>query len=91
MRIEMSIKEWEILMKNINKNKLEIIKAFEIGKTDENILGVKYLAYLSGDKLYGYSLKEREEKFYNVNEISDKKISFDIKEGDLIELLEWEI
>lgn len=87
MRIEMSIKEWEILMKNINKNKLEIIKAFEIGKTDENILGVKYLAYLSGDRLYGYSLKERKEKFYNVNEISDKKVSFDIKAGDLIELL----
>lgn len=87
MRIEMSIKEWEILMKNINKNKLEIIKAFEIGKTDENILGVKYLAYLSGDRLYGYSLKERKEKFYNVNEISEEKVSFDINAEDLIELL----
>lgn len=87
MRIEMSIKEWEILMKNINKNKLEIIKVFEIGKTDENILGVKYLAYLSGDRLYGYSLKERKEKFYNVNEISEEKVSFDINAEDLIELL----
>ena len=84
MRIEMSIKEWEILMEHVDKNKLEIAKTFEIGKTDENILGVKYLAYLSDNRLYGYNLKESVEKFYNINEISDKKVSFDIKAEDLI-------
>lgn len=87
MRIEMSIKEWEILMKHINKNKLEVISTFEIGDTDENILGVKHLAYLSGNRLYGYNLKESADKFYNVDEISDKKISFDVKAEDLIGLL----
>lgn len=45
-------------MKYINKNKLEIVKTFEIGKTDEHILGVKHLAYLSDNRLYGYNLKE---------------------------------
>lgn len=87
MKIVMSIKEWEVLMKYINKNKLEIAKTFEIGHTDENILGVKHLAYLSDNRLYGYSLKESTEKFYNVDEISDKKVSFDIEAEDLIELL----
>lgn len=87
MRIVMSIKEWEILMKYINKNKLEIVKDFEIGKIDENILGVKYLAYLSDDRMYGYNLKESAEKFYNVDEISKEKVSFDINAEDLIELL----
>lgn len=87
MRIVMSIKEWEILMKHINKNKLEIIKTFEIGKTDENILGVKYLAYLSNNMMYGYNLKESTEKFYNVNEISEEKVSFNVNAKDLIELL----
>lgn len=87
MKIVMSIKEWEILMKYINKNKLKIVKTFEIGKTDENILGVKYLAYLSDDRLYGYNLKESAEKFYNVDEISEEKVSFDINVEDLIELL----
>lgn len=87
MKIVMSIKEWEILMKYINKNKLEIVKTLEIGKTDENILGVKYLAYLSDDRLYGYNLKESAEKFYNVDEISEEKVSFDINVEDLIELL----
>ena len=82
----MSIKEWEVLMKHTNKNKFEI-KALEIGKTDESILGVKYLAYLSDNRLYGYNLKESAEKFYNVNEISDEKVSFDIRAEDLIELL----
>lgn len=87
MRIVMSIKEWEVLMKYINKNKLEIIKTFEIGKTDENVLSVKYLAYLSDNRLYGYNLKESTEKFYNVDEISEEKVSFDIDAEDLIELL----
>lgn len=87
MKIVMSIKEWEVIMKYINKNKLEIDKTFEIGKTDENILGVKYLAYLSDDRLYGYNLKESAEKFYNVDEISEEKVSFDINVEDLIELL----
>lgn len=70
MRIVMSIKEWEVLMKHINKNKLEIVTTFEIGYTDENILGVKRLVYLSDNRMYGYNHKERAEKFYNVNEIS---------------------
>lgn len=87
MKIVMSIKEWEVIMKHINENKLKIVKTFEIGKTDENILGVKYLAYLSDDRMYGYNLEERAEKFYNVDEISDKKVSFDIEAEDLIELL----
>lgn len=87
MRIVMSIKEWEVLMKYINKNKLEIIKTFEIGNTDENILGVKHLAYLSDDRLYGYNCKESAEKFYNVDEIPNEKVSFDINAEDLIELL----
>lgn len=87
MRIVMSIKEWEVLMKYINKNKLKIVKTFEMGKTDENILGVKYLCYLSDNRLYGYNLKESAEKFYNVNEISDKEVRFDINVEDLIELL----
>lgn len=87
MKIVMSIKEWEVLMKHINKNELEIAKTFEIGKTDENVLGVKYLAYLSDDRMYGYNLKEHIEKFYTVDEISDEKISFDIEAEDLIELL----
>lgn len=87
MKIVMSIKEWEVLMKYINKNKLEIIKDFEIGNTDENILSVKHLAYLSDDRLYGYNHKERAEKFYNVDEIPNEKVSFDIEAEDLIELL----
>ena len=87
MRIVMPIKEWEILMKHVDKNKLEIVKTFEIGYTDENILGVKHLAYLSDDRLYGYNCKERTEKFYNVDEIPDEKVSFDIEAEDLIELL----
>ena len=87
MRIEMSIKEWEILMKHINKNELGAISPFEIGDTDENILGVKHLAYLSDNRLYGYSLKERTEKFYNVEEISDEKISFNVEAEYLIGLL----
>lgn len=87
MRIEMSIKEWGILMKHINKNKLGVISPFEIGDTDENILGVKHLAYLSDNRLYGYNLKESTEKFYNVDEISEEKVSFDINAEDLIELL----
>ena len=91
MRIVMSIKEWEILMKHINKNELGVISSLEIGDTDENILGVNHLAYLSDDRLYGYSLKERAEKFYTVDEISDEKISFDVKAEDLIELLEGDV
>lgn len=87
MRIVMSIKEWEILMKYINKNELEIVKPFEIGNTDENILGVNHLAYLSDNRMYGYSLKERAEKFYTVDEISNEKISFNVEAEDLIELL----
>lgn len=87
MRIVMSIKEWEVLMKYINKNKLEIVKTFEIGKTDENILGVRHLCYLSDDRMYGYNLKEHAEKFYTVDEIPDEKISFNVKAEDLIELL----
>lgn len=87
MKIVMSIKEWEVLMKYINKNNLKIVKAFEIGKTDENILGVNYLAYLSNNMMYGYSLKESTDKFYNVNEISEDKVSFDINAEDLIEFL----
>ena len=83
----MLIKEWEILMKYINKNKLEIVKDFEIGKTDENILGIKHLVYLSDNRLYGYNLKESAEKFYNVDEISKENVSFDIEAEDLIELL----
>lgn len=87
MKIEMSIKEWEILMKHINENKLEVINTFEICDIDENILGVKHLAYLSDNRLYGYNLKESTEKFYNVDEISEEKVSFDINAEDLIELL----
>lgn len=87
MRIVMSIKEWEILMKHINKNELEIVTIFEIGNTDENILGVNHLAYLSDDRMYGYDLKKRAEKFYNVDEIPEEKVSFDVKAEDLIELL----
>lgn len=87
MRIEMSIKEWEILMKHIYKNKLKVITTFEIGYTDENILGVKYLGYLSDGRMYGYNLKEHADKFYTVDEISDEKISFDVKAEDLIGIL----
>ena len=87
MRIVMSIKEWDVLMKHINENKLKIDKIFEMGKTDKKILGVNYLAYLSDNRMYGYSLKERAEKFYSVDEISDKKVSFDIEAEDLIESL----
>lgn len=90
MKIVMSIKEWEVLMKhinNINKNKLEIITTFEIGCTDENILGVKHLFYASADRLHGYNLKESAEKFYKVDEIPNEKVSFDIEAEDLIELL----
>lgn len=87
MKIVMSIKEWKVLMKHVDRNKLEIVRAFEIGDTDENILGVKHLGYLSDDRLYGYNLKERKEKFYNVDEIPNEKVSFDIEAEDLIELL----
>lgn len=87
MRIVMSIKEWEILMKHIYKNKLKVITTFEIGYTDENVLGVKHLAYLSDSRLYGYNLKEHTEKFYTVDEIPDEKISFNVKAEDLIEFL----
>ena len=87
MRIVMSIKEWEILMKHINKNELGVISSLEIGDTDENILGVNHLAYLSDDRLYGYNLKERAEKFYTVDEISEEKVSFDVKAEDLIGIL----
>lgn len=87
MRIVMSIKEWEILMKHIYKNKLKVITTFEIGYTDENVLGVKHLAYLSDGRLYGYNLKEHTEKFYTVDEIPDEKISFNVKAEDLIEFL----
>lgn len=87
MKIEMSIKEWKTLMEHINENKLEVINSFEICDIDENILGVKHLAYLSDNRLYGYDLKESTEKFYNVDEISDKKVSFDIEAEDLIEFL----
>lgn len=87
MRIVMSIKEWDILMKHIYENKLKVISTFEIGKTDENILGVKHLSYLSDGRLYGYNLKEHAEKFYTVDEIPDEKISFDIEVEDLIGLL----
>ena len=87
MIIEMSIKEWEILMKHINENKLEVVNTFEICDIDENILGVKHLAYLSNNRLYGYDFKERKEKFYDVDEISDEKISFDVYAEDLIGLL----
>lgn len=87
MRIEMSIKEWEILMKHIYKNKLKVITTFEIGYTDENILGVKHLVYLSDGRMYGHNLKEHADKFYTVDEISDEKISFDVKAEDLIGIL----
>lgn len=87
MKIVMSIKEWEILMKYMNKNELETIKTFKIGKTDENILGINYLAYLSDDRMYGYNPEENAEKFYTVDEISNEKISFDVETEDLIELL----
>lgn len=83
----MSIKEWEVLMKYINKNKLEIVTTFQMGHTDENILGARYLAYLSDDRIYGYNLKEQKDKFYTVAEIPDEKISFNVKVEDLIELL----
>ena len=87
MRIVMSIKEWEILMKHINKNELGAISPFEIGDTDENILGVKHLCYLSDDRMYGYNHKEHTEKFYTIDKISDEKISFDVETEDLIGLL----
>lgn len=86
MRIVMSIKEWEVLMKRVDKTKFEV-STIEIGKTDEKRLGVKHLTYLSDDRLYGYNLKERVEKFYNVDEIPNEKVSFDIEAEDLIELL----
>ena len=78
MRIVMSIKEWENLMKHIDKNEIEVVTTFEIGNTDENTLGVKHLVYLSNNRLYGYNLKESAEKFYNIDELSDEKVSFDI-------------
>ena len=74
----MSIKEWENLMKHIDKNEIEVVTTFEIGGTDENTLGVKHLVYLSNNRLYGYNLKESAEKFYNIDELSDEKVSFDI-------------
>lgn len=83
----MSIKEWGILMKHIYKNKLEALTTFEIGDTDENILGVRHLACLSDSRLYGYDLKEDVGKFYTVDEIPNEKISFDVEAEDLIGIL----